>query len=361
MKGPQREQKTKHPESARVQYHQGEVLFFINQKEEISPVTCHFHGRRPHCSLLDERTARFMATNPLHEYDMPLGILEEYSKSNQLGHRLKIMGIWVLVIPSAYYGVKKLINKLNKGRCILPDAHHSHFFKTSHEIDHSLTSFNDFLKEIFPLIRENTAHLKNILSDTDDNPDLIASSKDSCNDSLALIVDKYQKAHSDDCLHDCNHEHHHSEEEGNISNKVVLWASDFYQEIFKAPIELIKTPFQREKRNQLLQFAELEAVKSYHEKGLILTVGSGIFILSTQLIYELIESIVLPAGMHLFCHVGNAVILSVSTTGYILYFHTKNIKEISFLSRKRPCKGHFRNPLPALENTRSQSQEFFKI
>ena len=422
----------KHPESARIQYHEQEVVFIISQEGKDSFITCHYHNKRPHCSALDESIAQLVTLDSVEEHEIPLDVVEDYSKKNTLGHRLKLMGMWAAVFLSGYYGIKKLLNKIVKGQCFLPASHHSHFFKTPDEMDHSLVNIKNLLKEIFPLIRKDAMDFDSLPETSLVKERFSEENSDSCR----LILEKYQEAvsdgcdhdchqedhssesddcnhdchqedhssesddcnhgchqedhssESDDCNHDCHqedhssesddcnhgchqkdhssesddcnhgchqedhssesddcnhgcHQAHHSSQEDHSAknqNKFMFLASDFYQETFKRPLEFMKSTLEHKNRTQLIQFTELEAIKNYYEKGFILTVGGGIFIVSTQLVYESLESIVLPAGMHLFCTVGNTAIMSVAVSAYILYFHTRNIKEISFLPWKERMK-----------------------
>ena len=54
----------KEPEQAQVLYYEDQVIFHIVEKTNTTSITCHFHGDRPHCALLDDESVQDIATNP---------------------------------------------------------------------------------------------------------------------------------------------------------------------------------------------------------------------------------------------------------------------------------------------------------
>jgi hypothetical protein len=56
------------------------------------------------------------------------------------------------------------------------------------------------------------------------------------------------------------------------------------------------------------------------ERGVGAAVATGVFVGTGQVIIEVLESFVMPAGAHLFCQVGNAAVLAVAAKAYTTYF-----------------------------------------
>ena len=361
----------KEPENVTVQYFEEEIIFHIAEEEETNSVICHFHGTKPHCTLLDDEDVQDIAANPLmeplHEWEMPLDSWENQSNegTDRLKTRLKLMGLWASAILATHYALKKILNKIVKGNFIVNEKHHHHFFKTPHELEHSLQNLNELLAVTFPLLKENITQCEPFLTN-----DLIENShphvevgKDRHQDLFALTIAGYQKAISQHACH-LHHDHHHDEQPlqdktpKGVLKKINYIAHDFYHESFEGIVEFVRPLFQRKNFNQAMQFAELAVIKSFHEKGLIISLGSGVFIITTQAAVETLEFIILGPGVHLFCNVGNAIALSTTTSAYVLYFYIKNNRQVSYL----PWKERMNTILKSLSlSIKSQKLNYQKI
>ena len=327
---------------------------------------------------------------PLHELEFPIDDWKDSKKdTDRWQYRLKLISLWAGGILTSYYGFLKIRNKIIKGKFIIDEKHHDHFFKTPDELKHSLENLNKLLVQSFPLLRKNIAHDSFLLPD---------SNNITCttHDSFASTLQEYQNAiSSHDCHDDCHnhHEGHHHEEGRNFSifersqhdchpvchhhheekhlpnatppkgvlKKINYIAHDFYHESFGRIVELTKSLSKRRNFNQAMQFAELSAIKNFHEKGLIITLANGVLFVTTQLAFETVEFIILGPGMHLLCHVGNYLAVSVTTSTYVLYFYIKNNRQVSYLPWKDRMKTILQSSSLSMKSSKLNYQGIEKL
>ncbi|MCY4524360.1 MAG: hypothetical protein OXB84_06445 [Halobacteriovoraceae bacterium] len=334
------------PLRAKVEYFEDSTMIFhIYEENRTSFITCHLHGKDPHCLALnnfDPNDSAQLAMLDPYEWDIPLQDIKE-KKSDAWKDRLKNIALWMGIALTSYYSFKKIINKISRGTFTTPYHQHNQFFKTPHEMEHSQADIEKYLEVIFPLMREkiNTDEF----SQTMDSIGLHDSKQENHSTRLGEFfketfistLKNFQNVrshhHCDHGDHDC---HEAKEDESSINKGIDLMLpfKDFYNETFRRPVDLVRSLFQEDNANQALEALELAAIKNLHEKGMIMAIGNGIVIVGGQIVFEAIESVVLSTilpGAHLFCTTGNAIVLAITAGGYVCYFNIRNSRQIAYL------------------------------
>jgi hypothetical protein len=301
---------------------------FIYYTDEVSLfVTCHYHGKDPHClgpKAADDPTIEFFWSDRvrLFEATLDMSIINstEIIESDRFNARTYFIYAGAVVVT--YYGAKKLFNKLKTGSWRASDDHHSHFFKTVDEVEHELEHLSEFVH-----------HYGHELTEGIENQDKLF--KDIADDIFQMGLQLAQESAA--CSHGhCDHGHDHAHElhEAVVKhhkNFAIDLATDFYRELVAPAVRLAKGMTKPFNRKQLWQFIELSAIKSVKERGLITSIATGVFVVSGQAVAETVESLIMPAGVHVLCQVGNALVLGVAATAYTGYFCIKNLKELKGL------------------------------
>lgn len=240
----------------------------------------------------------------------------------------------------AVYVAKKIYNKIMTGSLTIPEDDHDHgMFPTAREMNEEIT--------------ENRALMRRALARAEENleRDLIAVAT-----GLASVAA-------------CNCGHDHSKGHGpkhplsfvmscqdvtptqatearesifkRMPKFAVAFAKDFYKEMVSPYVTLVKAIADKDKRRQAWGFMDLILRRMINERGVGAALATAGFIGLTQGIWEVIESLVMPNGLHLFCTVVNAALLGVAATMYTKFHCYVNINEMRNLSleEKRQAMG----------------------
>jgi len=255
---------------------------------------------------------------------------------------------WVAVAVVGIYAAKKILNKLATGR----------FRASEHGEHHSLFPSEEKMREELVTNRK-----------------LLETSL--ANNLMQLAAPLVFNA---GCGHDHHHHGHHSAHsspgfhcEGvsdttaaaaresllrSFPGFAAAFAKDFHKELIAPIVALGAAAKDANVRRQIFVFTDLIARRLVKERGVPAAVATGVLVGAGQLVVEVLESFVLPAGAHMFCQIGNVAVLAAAASAYSTYFcmtQTQEFKGQSWAERWRVARRLARANKPALQPLDAES------
>jgi len=232
-----------------------------------------------------------------------------------------------------YYSFKKILNKVTTGSALAKVSDHSHFFSSLHDLGHEADFYKENVNKLIRLLAKDS-RIGSIANVPDSavtlslkkSADIFAD--DFFNVALALIKS------AGSCNGHCSHHSGVSAKEAkktfvdSLPKFAATTLRDLYRELILPVQELSKGAIDPLYRKQLLNFVQLSTTKMVSSRGLAPTIVTGTFIVVGQLFAETLESLIMPAGAHLFCQVGNILVMSVVGAGYTAAYCLKNMSEL---------------------------------
>lgn len=249
----------------------------------------------------------------LHTVEVPFGNLHPMGyKEPPVPYQMGTLE-WVGVGIVGIYAAKKILNKLLTGKFGARDGHEHGLFPSEAEAEHERDEHKRALEKSVARARQNLEA-----------------------DLLALVIPTAQLAA---CGHDHSHDHDHAHEgfkceavtdqQVQEARKTLLRRlpgfaagamKDFYAEIVQPLVDVAVSVKDPQMRRHILAFFEVVTLRMLSERGTAATVTTGALMVGAQAAWETLESFVMPAGLHLFCQVGNAAILTAGTSAYMAYY-----------------------------------------
>ena len=238
---------------------------------------------------------------------------------------------WLAVAVIGIYTFKKALNKWTSGTpWANTEREHSHLIQDTRELQESLAYYRFFIDEITPQASRN-------ISDATPQTLITEAQNQILDDALALSF-SLVRASSEICSHD-----HHDCSKSRQAQKALVksfpgflsrLAKDFYTELIHPVKNLLTSVKDPMALRQIKNFLKLATVKNIYEQGPVPAAFTGTFVVLGQGVAEAVESLVMPAGAHFFCHVGNTIVVGIAATAYATYFCLKNMKQIPHLSTR---------------------------
>lgn len=285
----------------------------VSDKEQSKPFTFRIENGQP--------VAKEAATASYTQHiEIPFGTLQTFGFEQKPGFDYSGTAAWVAVGVVGVYAAKKLLNKMTIGK-----------FSASEDHDH---------ESLFPGSAQMRAEMA---ANRELAQKALAKAEEALDGQLLEIAKPLVQAaacghdHSGAHVHTLGHKHDDTgykceavgEPEVKAAQKSLLTAfpnyaarfgKDFYKELIEPVVGLIKAVQDKNTRKQIWNFFDLISRRMIQERGVAAAVVTGAFVGAGQLIIEVLESFVMPAGAHMFCQVGNAAVLAVAAKAYTTYF-----------------------------------------
>ncbi len=250
-----------------------------------------------------------------HKVEIPFGTLKMYGFEQKPGYDYAGTAGWLAVGVVGLYAAKKVLNKVTIGRYSVGDAHgEDSMFPTDPEMrEEMLTNRELFAHAVVKAEEVIDGQLHNIVK-----PLAIAAAcghdhgiglkKPTPSKFVCEGIDEPQAQAARQTLLKV------------VPNFAVRLGKDFYNELISPIVELVKAVSDKDKRRQTWNFFDLISRRMLKERGVPMAIATGVFVGVGQVVIETLESVALPAGMHMFCQVGNAFVLAVAAKAYTTYF-----------------------------------------
>ncbi len=301
-----------------------QVQVSVRGAEKSANFVCTVDGAGAVCAKNRDSATSTSSTLLTQHVEIPFGNIKAYGFKSHDEAFSPGVAEWVAIAVVSVYAAKKILNKFTTGKFLASQNDHSHFFLQPAEMRSEMAS--------------NKTAMENALAKAANNLE---------SDLLHVAAPLVAAA---GCGHDHHRDHdrHHelacegvdapSSAEAQRSLLTAFprmagtIAKDFYSEILSPVIAVAKSAGDTNTRNQLLSFAELVSLRMVKERGVWPAVATGAFTVVSQVVWEGLESIVLPAGAHMFCQVGNIAILGVAASAYTAYYCLRQTAELKGLT-----------------------------
>ena len=284
------------------------------------------------------------APRPLHQLRVPVGEWDHWQHEEGEGaHYLSWAGIALVT----YYAFKKGLNKWHRGTWLAADYGHSHILQTPGEVEREMAHYRGLIRSVVPAIKESPVMELELTQALEQSREAAARDVFAMAMTMAREAGKQCAGEATAAVATTTPSPSVARARetmlGPLQHFALSFARDIHHEIFRPVVELgraAKDPFSL---RQIRTFLELATIRTLKERGPLQTLGTGLFVASGQVVAEVIESVALPAGLHFYCHVGNAIVIGLAATAYASFFCLKNIRQLSHLSlsQKRQAMAHY--------------------
>lgn len=273
--------------------------------------------------LFKKEQGRLVITNGplkeklLHQVEVPFGNLHArgFQQKELTAHTP--LGVWLAVGVVGIYAAKKLLNKMTLGS----------FSSAGHAAEEPLFPTAAMMRGERV---ENRAILERALDAQLDDFVFPLAEAASCPESQASpVCDPAEVRAARGALM------------RSFPSFALRFGKDFYEELIAPVVGLAAAAKDFETRRQIWNYFDLIFRRMIQERGVAAALMTGVFVGTGQLVVETLESFVMPAGMHMFCQVGNAAVLAAAAKAYSAYFcltRHQEFKGKSFAERWRNAR-----------------------
>lgn len=271
----------------------------IGDSKNAVQFSCSLVNSSPDCKADTTRAQTFSSV------EIPFAHTKDFGLEQKQGHDYLVTAAYVGVVLVTIYAAKKVLNKIVVGSfSVKKDEHH----------DHSLFPTDQQMRKEMQTNREL---FENAMTRAESGID----------DHLLQIAKPLVKVAT------CAHEHgFHCEQISEpqataaknsllniLPHYAVRFGKDFYDELISPIVDLVKASGNKETRKQIWSFFDLTSRRMVTERGVGAAIATGTFVGLGQLVVEILESFVMPAGLHMFCQVGNAAVMAAAANIYNSY------------------------------------------